>query len=87
VARRLDIYIDLTTGSRFTCPSCGAADCPAHDTEPVTWRHLETARAYRIRLAFQEPYEQSSTEVAAAFLQRWYFWATDLSPENSSSFE
>jgi transposase len=40
VARRLDIYIDFTTGSRFTCPSCGAADCPAHDTERVTWRHL-----------------------------------------------
>jgi transposase len=40
VARRLDIYIDFTTGSRFTCPSCGAADCPAHDTEQVTWRHL-----------------------------------------------
>ena len=40
VARRLDIYIDFTTGSRFTCPSCGAADCPVHDTEPVTWRHL-----------------------------------------------
>ena len=28
VARRLDIYIDFTAGSRFTCPSCGAADCP-----------------------------------------------------------
>jgi len=40
VARRLDIYIDFTTGSRFTCPSCGAADCPAHDTEQVKWRHL-----------------------------------------------
>lgn len=40
VARRLDIYIDFTAGSRFTCPSCGAADCPAHDTEQVTWRHL-----------------------------------------------
>jgi transposase len=40
VARRLDIYIDFTAGSRFTCPSCGAADCPAHDTEQVMWRHL-----------------------------------------------
>jgi transposase len=38
--RRLDIHIDFTAGSRFTCPSCGAADCPAHDTEQVTWRHL-----------------------------------------------
>jgi transposase len=40
VARRLDIYIDFTADSRFTCPSCGAADCPAHDTEQVKWRHL-----------------------------------------------
>jgi transposase len=37
--------------------------------------HLKTARAYHLRLAFQEFW---STEVAAApaFLQRWYFWAT-----------
>ena len=40
VARRLDIHIDFAAGSRFNCPSCGAADCPAHDTEQVTWRHL-----------------------------------------------
>ncbi len=39
-ARRLDIHIDFTAGSRFTCPGCGAADCPAHDTERMTWRHL-----------------------------------------------
>jgi transposase len=38
--------------------------------ESLPIRHLKTARAY------QEPYEQSSTEAAAAFLQRWYFWAT-----------
>jgi transposase len=39
-ARRLDIHLDFTAGSRFTCPGCGAADCPAHDTERMTWRHL-----------------------------------------------
>jgi transposase len=39
-------------------------------------RHLKTARAYRIGLAFQELYEQSSTEEGTAFLSRWYFWAT-----------
>jgi transposase len=27
-------------GSRFACPGCGAADCPAYDTEEMTWRHL-----------------------------------------------
>lgn len=40
VARRLDIHIDFAAGSRFACPSCGAADCPAYDTEQMTWRHL-----------------------------------------------
>jgi transposase len=40
-AHRLDIHIDFTIGSRFTCPSCGAANCPVHDTEPMTWRHLD----------------------------------------------
>jgi transposase len=39
-ARRLDIEIDFPPGSRFACPSCGAADCPAYDTERRTWRHL-----------------------------------------------
>ena len=36
---------------------------------------LKTARAYRIRLAFQELYDQPAA-VAASYLQRWYFWAT-----------
>jgi len=39
-AKRLDIQIDFTPGSRFPCPNCGAADCPAYDTERMTWRHL-----------------------------------------------
>jgi transposase len=39
-AHRLDIHIDFPAGSRFACPECAAADCPAHDTEQMTWRHL-----------------------------------------------
>jgi transposase len=39
-ARRLDIYIDFAAGSRFPCPSCSAAGCPAYDSEQMTWRHL-----------------------------------------------
>jgi hypothetical protein len=39
-ARRLDIHIDFTAGSRFACPSCGASNCPAYDTEQTTGRHL-----------------------------------------------
>ena len=40
-ARRLDIHLDFPRGSRFGCPDCGAADCPAYDTEEMTWRHLD----------------------------------------------
>jgi transposase len=58
-AKRLDIEIDFTPGSRFVCPNCGAADCPAHDTERKTWRHLNffqhqaylNARVPRVRCA------------------------------------
>ena len=39
-ARRLDIHIGFPSGSRFTCPQCGATGCPAHDTVPMAWRHL-----------------------------------------------
>jgi transposase len=39
-AGRLDVDIDFTPGSRFACPNCGAADCPAYDTQRKTWRHL-----------------------------------------------
>jgi transposase len=56
-ARRLDIQIDFVAGSRFACPACGAAGCPAYDTERKTWRHLNffqhqaylTARLPRVR--------------------------------------
>src|SRR6478735_10451108 len=40
VARRLDIEIAFAKGARFACPTCGAAECPAYDTEQLTWRHL-----------------------------------------------
>jgi transposase len=39
-AGRIDIQIDFPAGSRFACPSCGAAGCPPHDTERKSWRHL-----------------------------------------------
>ncbi len=39
-AKRLDIQIDFPPGSHFPCPNCGAADCPAYDTEQMSWRHL-----------------------------------------------
>jgi transposase len=56
-AGRLDVQIDFTPGSRFVCSGCGAADCPAYDTQRKTWRHLNffqhqtylNARVPRIR--------------------------------------
>jgi len=44
--------------------------------------HLKTARAYQMRLAFQDLYRQDSPQQAAQYLKRWYFWATHsrLSP-------
>ena len=39
-AKRLDIHLDFATGSRFVCPGCGAASCPAYDSADKTWRHL-----------------------------------------------
>lgn len=37
---------------------------------------LKTGRAYQIKLAFQDLYQQESPEQAADFLKKWYFWAT-----------
>jgi transposase len=56
-AHRLDIQIDFAPGGRFACPPCGAADCPAFDTERKTRRHPDffhhlaylTARVPRVR--------------------------------------
>jgi transposase len=39
-------------------------------------RHLKKARAYQIRLAFQDLYDQPSAEAGASLLKKWYFWAT-----------
>jgi len=38
--------------------------------------NLKTARAYQIRLTFQEFYQQPSRQDAETFLKKWYFWAT-----------
>ncbi len=44
--------------------------------EDLPTHNLKTARAYQIRLTFQELFQQPSREAAEAFLKRWYFWAT-----------
>lgn len=40
-AGRLDMYLDFSRGARFACPECKEKDCPVHDTEDKTWRHLD----------------------------------------------
>jgi transposase len=42
-AGRLDLYLDFPRGARFACPQsgCGERECPVHDTEDKTWRHLD----------------------------------------------
>ena len=39
--KRLEVRIDYPRGTRFACPECDRADCPVHDTETRTWRHLD----------------------------------------------
>ncbi len=39
--KRLDLEIDFAVGGRFPCAKCGHADCPVHDTDNKTWRHLD----------------------------------------------
>ncbi len=41
----------------------------------VKKRNLKTARAYQIKLTFQELYQQP-IYLAEVFLRKWYFWAT-----------
>ena len=45
------------------------------DLDALTRLHLKTARAYQIRLAFQEIYSQPTWEWGQMFLERWYSWA------------
>jgi len=45
------------------------------DELDIVRSHLKTARAYQIRLVFQELYNQPAAK-AESYLKRWYFWAT-----------
>jgi len=41
----------------------------------LTKLHLKTARAYQLRLAFQEIYKQPTRAWGELYLERWYRWA------------
>ena len=45
------------------------------DALDIANSHLKTARAYQIRLVFQDLFNQPADQ-AKAFLDKWYFWAT-----------
>ena len=45
------------------------------DAFDVLHSNLQTARAYEIKLAFQELYNQAADH-AEAYLNKWYYWAT-----------
>jgi transposase len=45
------------------------------DDLDVVNSHLKTARAYQIRLVFQDLFNQPADK-AESFLDKWYFWAT-----------
>ncbi|RCK74074.1 MAG: Mobile element protein [Candidatus Ozemobacter sibiricus] len=42
----------------------------------LSFRNLKTARAYNIRLAFQEFFSKPDLASGEKFLKQWYFWAT-----------
>jgi transposase len=52
--------------------------------ESLPTHHLKTARAYQIRLAFQDLYDQPSG-AAASYLKKWYFWASEHASEGTHS--
>ena len=39
-AQEIHFEVRFNPGSRFACPSCGAADQPVHDTRSRSWEHL-----------------------------------------------
>ncbi len=44
--------------------------------ESLSKMNLKTARAYSIKLSLQEFWNIEDPDTAAAYLKRWYFWAT-----------
>jgi len=60
-AKRLDLRIDFAKGARFACPECGRADCPVHDTEEKTWRHLDFFQQCAARRLVVSPAQPGGT--------------------------
>jgi len=69
---------DLLRGTRYIWlrNPTNLSDRQKATLEALPTRHLKTARAYQIRLAFQDLYDQPTVAAGAGFLKKWYFWAT-----------
>ena len=67
------------TGSRYIWLKNQDNLTEAQKNQLVTFNlprsHLKTAKAYQIRLAFQDLYNQPA-EDAKAYLNKWFYWAT-----------
>jgi transposase len=50
----LHIHMNFRRGGKFSCPSCGATECPVHDTTEKTWRHLNFFQ-YKCYIHFRTP--------------------------------
>jgi transposase len=70
---------DRLSGSRYgwlkNPENLTARQWEQFDDLDIVNSHLKTARAYQIRLVFQDLFNQPA-DAAEAFLDKWYFWAT-----------
>jgi len=44
--------------------------------ESLKYQHLDTVRAYNLKLSFQDFFTQPDRAAGEEFLKRWYYWAT-----------
>jgi transposase len=44
--------------------------------ESLKYQHLDTVRAYNLKLSFQDLFTQPDRAAGEDFLKRWYYWAT-----------
>ncbi|MDE2876961.1 MAG: transposase family protein [Gemmatimonadota bacterium] len=50
----VEVTLEFTVGSEFTCSACGADGCKAYDTLPKRWRHVDLFQ-YRCFLRAYSP--------------------------------
>jgi transposase len=41
ISKKLDIWLDFRSGSKFPCPKCGKPNCSAYDTKEKVLRHTD----------------------------------------------